>query len=63
MKQLKRKTITQLFLLLLVAMVGLHGCAVAQQNVAPSISPEETKIRIIEVEIMDFSNETENVIY
>jgi len=47
----------------LVAMVGLHGCAVAQQNVAPSISPEETKIRIIEVEIMDFSNETENVIY
>ncbi len=63
MKQIRRKTFTQFLLLLLSVVVGLSGCAVKSQDISPSISGEETMPRKPEVEIMDFSNETENVIY
>jgi len=63
MRQMKRGPFTQFILLLLAAVIGLTGCAVSQQNDTPSVSEEETEPRKLEVEIMDFSNETENVIY
>jgi len=63
MRQTKRRPFTQFILLLLVAVLGLTSCAVSPQNGTPSISGEETEPRKLEVEIMDFSNETENVIY
>lgn len=56
-----------LFLLLLVVL-GLIGCAATQQNTLPGTEAQsgvETNITAdeVEVEIMDFSNEPENVIY
>ena len=62
MKQRKRSVFTKLILLPLVAMLGLSACAVTPRNGTTSISAEETKLKL-EVEIMDFSHETENVIY
>jgi len=63
MRQTKRGPFTQLLLLLLVAVIGMTSCAVSSQNDAPSISGDETEPGKPEVKIMDFSNETENVIY
>ena len=63
MKQRKRKRFAQFVLLLLVGVAALGGCAVKAQELTPSISEEETQARKTEVEIMDFSNERENVIY
>ena len=56
---MRKWPITRLLLLLLVTAIGLGGCA----GSAPPAAPAETEaapINTLEVEIVDFSHETEN---
>jgi len=78
MKNKKRSFVRSGLLLLLVAVLGLSGCSESPQKAEPTPKPEpeaeaDAAVQPIvnaqpaaeerEVEIMDFSNEPENVIY
>ena len=59
---MKTSPIARLLLLLLVTAIGLGGCAASPRMTNPTEAvPTETNE--LEMEIMDFSQETENVIY
>ena len=59
---MKKRPIIRALLLLLVTAIGLGGCAASPQTAAPA-ETEVVQTNTLEVEIMDFSHETENVIY
>ena len=59
---MRKSPVTRVLLLLLVTAIGLVGCAALPQTAVPA-ETEATQTNTLEVEIMDFSHETENVIY
>ena len=59
---MRKRPVTRLLLLLLIAAIGLVGCAALPQTAVPA-ETEAVQTNTLEVEIMDFSHETENVIY
>ena len=59
---MRKRPVTRLLLLLLATAIGLVGCAALPQTAVPA-ETEATQTNTLEVEIMDFSHETENVIY
>ena len=59
---MRKRPITRTLLLLLVTAIGLGGCAVSANMDNPT-ETEATQANTLEVEIMDFSHETEHVIY
>ena len=59
---MRKRPITRLLLLLLATAIGLVGCAASPQTAVPA-ETEAVQTNILEVEIMDFSHETEHVIY
>ena len=59
---MRKRPITRVLLLLLIAAIGLGGCA-ASANMDNPTETEAVQTNTLEVEIMDFSHETENVIY
>ena len=59
---MRKRPITRLLLLLLVTAISLGGCAASPQTAAPAAT-EAVQTNTLEVEIMDFSHETEHVIY
>ena len=59
---MKKRPIIRALLLLLATAIGLGGCAAEAPPAAPA-ETEAVQTNTLEVEIMDFSHETENVIY
>ena len=59
---MRKRPITRLLLLLLVTAIGLGGCAAEAPPAAPA-ETEAVQTNTLEVDIMDFSHETEHVIY
>ena len=59
---MKKRPNIRALLLLLATAIGLVGCAAEAPPAAPA-ETEAVQTNILEVEIMDFSHETENVIY
>ena len=59
---MRKRPITRTLLLLLVTAISLGGCAAEAPPAAPA-ETEAVQTNTLEVEIMDFSHETENVIY
>ena len=59
---MRKRSVTRLLLLLLVTAIGLGSCAAEAPPAAPAAT-EAVQANTLEVEIMDFSHETENVIY
>ena len=59
---MRKSSVTRALLLLLIAAIGLGGCA-AEAPPAPPAETEAVQTNTLEVETMDFSHETENVIY
>ena len=59
---MRKRPITRALLLLLATAIGLVGCAALPQTAVPA-ETEATQANTLEVETMDFSHETENVIY
>ena len=59
---MRKRPITRVLLLLLVTAIGLVGCAALSQTAVPA-KTEATQTNTLEVEIMDFSHETDHVIY
>ena len=59
---MRKRPITRVLFLLLVTAIGLGGCAAEAPPAAPA-KTEATQANKLEVEIMDFSHETEHVIY
>ena len=59
---MKKRPIIRALLLLLATAIGLGGCAAEAPPAAPA-KTEETQANKLEVEVMDFSHETENIIY
>jgi len=63
MKNTKRRIIGRLFSMLLAIAVGIGAHAVYHHWEWMATAETETKLQQMEAEIMDFSNETDNVIY
>ena len=59
---MRKSSVTRALLLLLATAIGLVGCAALPQTAVPAAT-EAVQTNTLEVEIMDFSHETENVIY
>ena len=59
---MRKSSVARALLLLLATAIGLGGCA-AEAPPAAIVETEAVQTNTLEVEIMDFSNETENVIY
>ena len=59
---MRKRPVTRALLLLLVTAIALGGCAAEAPLAAPA-ETEATQTNTLEVEIMDFSHETEHVIY
>ena len=59
---MRKRPVTRALLLLLVTAIGLGGCAAEAPPAAPA-ETEAVQTNTLEVEIMDFSHETEHVIY
>ena len=59
---MRKSSVTRALLLLLVTAIGLGGCAAEAPPAAPAAT-EAVQTNTLEVEIMDFSHETEHVIY
>ncbi|MBQ6720467.1 MAG: peptide-methionine (S)-S-oxide reductase MsrA, partial [Oscillospiraceae bacterium] len=59
---MRKRPITRLLLLMLTTVVALSGCVTSPQTSNPT-EADITRTNELEVEIMDFSHETEHVIY
>ena len=59
---MRKSSVTRALLLLMVTAISLGGCA-AEAPPAALVETEAVQTNTLEVEIMDFSHETENVIY
>ena len=59
---MRKSSVARALLLLLATAIGLGGCA-AEAPPAALVETEAVQTNTLEVEIMDFSHETENIIY
>ena len=59
---MRKSSVTRALLLLMVTAISLGGCA-ASANMDNPTETEAVQTNTLEVETMDFSHETENVIY